>query len=117
MRGRNSGKESVGGRTVSLVRTTRFAVNHRRLSALLDPETRAEIVTENNVGARARDIDAPPLERRTGPLSLTAGGGPAFVFDRVRIGRTASTYQGGGSKWQGPSTGSSSSDAWEPSRK
>ena len=47
MRGRNNGKESIGGRTVSLVRTTRFAVNHRRLSALLDPETRAEIVSEN----------------------------------------------------------------------
>ncbi len=47
MRGRNNGKESIGGRTVSLVRTTRFAVNHRRLSALLDPETRAEVVSEN----------------------------------------------------------------------
>ena len=46
MRGRSNGKESIGGRTVSLVRTTRFAVNHRRLSALLDPETRAEVVTE-----------------------------------------------------------------------
>ena len=48
MRGRGNGKESIGGRTVSLVRTTRFSVNHRRLSALLDPETRAEIVSENN---------------------------------------------------------------------
>ena len=47
MRGRNNGKESVGGRIVSLVRTTRFSVNHRRLSALLDPETRAEVVSEN----------------------------------------------------------------------
>ena len=47
IRGRGNGKESIGGRTVSLVRTTRFAVNHRRLNALLDPETRAEIVTEN----------------------------------------------------------------------
>ena len=47
MRGRNNGKESIGGRAVSLVRTTRFAVNHRRLSALLDPETRADIVSEN----------------------------------------------------------------------
>ncbi|MDD9994940.1 MAG: hypothetical protein OXS35_04225 [Dehalococcoidia bacterium] len=46
MHGRNNGKESIGGRTVSLVRTTRFSVNHRRLSALLDPETRAEVVTE-----------------------------------------------------------------------
>ena len=46
MRGRANGKESIGGRTVSLVRTTRFAVNHRRLSALLDPEKRADVVTE-----------------------------------------------------------------------
>ncbi len=46
MLGRPDGKESIGGRTVSLVRTTRFSVNHRRLSALLDPETRAEVVAE-----------------------------------------------------------------------
>ena len=48
MLGRANGKESIGDRTVSLVRTTRFTVNHRRLSTLLDPETRAEIVTEKN---------------------------------------------------------------------
>lgn len=46
IRGRPNGKESIGGRTVSLVRTTRFNVNHRRLNALLDPETRVEVVTE-----------------------------------------------------------------------
>ena len=46
MLGRANGKEAIGGRTVSLVRTTRFAVNHRRLSVLLDPETRAEVVSE-----------------------------------------------------------------------
>ncbi len=46
MHGRSNGKESIGGRTVSLVRTTRFSVNHRRLNALLDPETRAEVVAE-----------------------------------------------------------------------
>ncbi len=46
MRARANGKESIGGRTVSLVRTTRFSINHRRLSALLDPETRAEIISE-----------------------------------------------------------------------
>ena len=46
MRGRGEGKQSIRGRTVSLVRTTRFSVNHRRLTALLDPETRAEIITE-----------------------------------------------------------------------
>ena len=47
MRGRGNGKESICGRTVSLVRTTRFSVNHRRLSALLDPESRAEVVSES----------------------------------------------------------------------
>ena len=47
IRGRDNGKESIGGRTVSLVRTTRFSVNHRRLTALLDPETRAEVISEN----------------------------------------------------------------------
>ena len=46
MRGRGDGKQSIRGRTVSLVRTSRFSVNHRRLAALLDPETRAEIITE-----------------------------------------------------------------------
>ena len=46
MRGRPNGKEAIGGRAVSLVRTTRFAVNHRRLNSLLDPETRAEVVSE-----------------------------------------------------------------------
>ncbi len=47
MRGRGEGKQSIRGRTVSLVRTTRFSVNHRRLSELLEPETRAEVVTES----------------------------------------------------------------------
>ena len=46
MRGKGEGKQSIRGRTVSLVRTSRFSVNHRRLAALLDPETRAEIITE-----------------------------------------------------------------------
>ena len=47
MGGRGNGKESIGDRTVSLVRTTRFSVNHRRLNALLDPEKRAEVVSES----------------------------------------------------------------------
>ncbi len=34
-------------RTVGMVRNTRYNVNHKRLNALLDPEERAEIVTEN----------------------------------------------------------------------
>ena len=34
-------------RTVGMVKNTRYNVNHKRLNALLDPEARAEIVTEN----------------------------------------------------------------------
>jgi len=34
-------------RTIGIVATHRYAVDHRRLNALLDPETRAEIVTEH----------------------------------------------------------------------
>ena len=34
-------------RTVGMVKTTRYSVNHKRLNALQDPETRAAIVTEN----------------------------------------------------------------------
>lgn len=33
-------------RTVGMIETRRYAVDHRRLNALLDPRTRAEIVTE-----------------------------------------------------------------------
>ncbi len=34
-------------RTVGMVKNTRYNVDHKRLNALLDPEARAEIVTEN----------------------------------------------------------------------
>ena len=34
-------------RTVGMVKSTRYNVNHKKLNALLDPETRATIVTEN----------------------------------------------------------------------
>ena len=34
-------------RTVGLVKSTKYNVNHKKLNALLDPETRAGIVTEN----------------------------------------------------------------------
>ena len=46
MRRQGDAKAAVGGRTVTLVRSTRYSVNHRRLNEALDPETRAEIVTE-----------------------------------------------------------------------
>ena len=47
MRQRGSEKEALEGRTVSLVQSTRYSVNYRKLNALLEPETRAEIVTES----------------------------------------------------------------------
>ena len=34
-------------RTVGMVKNTRYSVDHKRLNSLLDPETRATIVTEN----------------------------------------------------------------------
>ncbi len=46
MRRQSSAKAELGNHTVSLVRSTRYAVDHKRLNALLDPEARAEIVTE-----------------------------------------------------------------------
>ena len=46
MRQRGSAKAELAGHTVSLVRSTRYAVDHKRLNALLDAEARKEIVTE-----------------------------------------------------------------------
>lgn len=34
-------------RTVGMVKSTRYTVDYKRLNALLEPEARAEIVTEN----------------------------------------------------------------------
>ena len=52
MRQRGADRETLeaGGmnRTVSLVRTTRYAVDHKRLNALLDAEARAAVVTEHD---------------------------------------------------------------------
>ncbi len=47
MRRQGDSKATVGDRTVTLVSSTRYSVNHRRLNEALDPETRAGIVTEN----------------------------------------------------------------------
>ena len=47
MRRRGDTKATVDGRTVSLVRTTRYSTNYRKLNELLDPEVRAEVVTES----------------------------------------------------------------------
>ena len=46
MRRQGGAKATIGGRTVTLVSSTRYSVNHRRLNEALDPEVRAEIVTE-----------------------------------------------------------------------
>ena len=40
-------KATVDGRTVSLVQSKRYSTNYRKLNELLDPETRAEVVTES----------------------------------------------------------------------
>ena len=47
MRRQGDTKATVGGKTVSFVRRTRYSTNFRRLNEALDPETRAEIVTES----------------------------------------------------------------------
>ena len=46
MRQKGDAKQTVDGRTVSLVQSTRYSTNYRRLNELLDPDTRAEVVTE-----------------------------------------------------------------------
>ena len=47
MRRKGDAKATVGDRTVRLVQCTRYSVNYRRLNEALDPETRADIVTES----------------------------------------------------------------------
>ena len=47
MRRKGDAKATVNGRTVSLVQSTRCSTNYHRLNELLDPETRAEVVTES----------------------------------------------------------------------
>ena len=45
MRRQGDTKATIGGKTVSLVQTTRYSTNYRRLNDLLAPEVRAEVVT------------------------------------------------------------------------
>ena len=47
MRRQGDAKATLEGRTVTLVSSTRYSVNYRKLNELLDPEVRAEVVTEN----------------------------------------------------------------------
>ena len=46
IRSQGDSKAAIGGRKVSLVTSKRYSVNYSRLNEALDPETRAEIVTE-----------------------------------------------------------------------
>ena len=47
IRRKGDAKVTVNGRTVSLVQSTRYSTNYKKLNELLDPETRAEVVTES----------------------------------------------------------------------
>ena len=47
MRRKGDAKTTVDGRTVSLVRSTRYSVDYRKLNELLEPDVRAGIVTES----------------------------------------------------------------------
>ena len=47
MRRKGDAKATINERTVSLVQSTRYSTNYRRLNELLDPATRAEVVTES----------------------------------------------------------------------
>ena len=46
MRRQGDSKATVNGKTVSLVQSTRYSVNYRKLNEALAPDVRAEIVTE-----------------------------------------------------------------------
>ena len=47
MRRHGDAKVTIGDRKVSLVASKRYSVNYRKLNELLDPEVRAEVVTES----------------------------------------------------------------------
>ena len=47
MRRQGDSKATVGGRKVSLVASKRYSVNYRKLNELLEPDVRAELVTES----------------------------------------------------------------------
>ena len=47
MRRQGDTKATIQGRGVTLVTSKRYSVNYRKLNAVLDPDTRAEIVTES----------------------------------------------------------------------
>ena len=47
MRRQGDAKAAIGGHKISLVASKRYSVNYRKLNELLDPEVRAEVVTES----------------------------------------------------------------------
>ena len=47
MRRQGDTKAAIGGHKISLVTSKRYSVNYRKLNELLDPEVRAEVVTES----------------------------------------------------------------------
>ena len=47
MRRQGDTKETVNGKTVTLVSSTRYSTNYRKLNELLDPEVRTDVVTES----------------------------------------------------------------------
>ena len=59
MRRQGDAKATVGDRTVSLVQSTRYSVNYRKLNAVLDPEVQGRHRDRERVGVRAGDLDAP----------------------------------------------------------
>ena len=69
-------------RTVGMVKTTRYSVNHKKLNALLDPEVRATIVTENvpsTCGSARQTLTLSLRQRNTGPPLPIGRNGPASV--------------------------------------
>ena len=70
MRRQGDSKATVNGRTVSLVRSTRYSVNYRKLNEALDPGRSGRDRHRGRVGVRAGDLDAPTTERRIGAASL-----------------------------------------------
>ena len=68
MTGRESGKAEIDGHTVGLVQSRRYAVDHRRLNALLDPETPRGDRHGEPLRVRPRQLAALPGGRTTGLL-------------------------------------------------
>ena len=82
MRPQGSAKTELGNHTVSLVRSTRYAVDHKKLNALLDPRGAGgdRHGADFRVGPHQLSPDASARKRQHGAASFR-GGGPAVVYD------------------------------------